>query len=427
MDYFAKINELTAKKASLIEKAEGMVAENKFGDELEKIKNEIKSTASQIETLTDLAAQSSAGAAPVGGVQNQGGNADEKKGEKKSGKYFNSLGEQLRAIYNFKKTGQMDERLSKVNNDVMGVSTGVGADGGFALQEDFAGAILESAAKGGEILSRVNKYTVGSGSNSVRWVAVDETDISSSVYGGVQMYWAAEGGTVAASKPKFREVKCDLEKMMGFAYATEEMLSDVAFMSSFFGKCFTLASTRLLEDAIISGDGEGKPLGIRNSGAMIQVPKTADQAAGTITGDNILGMWQRGHYAYRKGMVWLAHPDCEEQLQRLTLNGESIWLPEGGLAESPYQKVLGRPVIYTDQCSAIGSAGDIILADMSKYTLVKKGTARQDWSMHVEFLTDQQCFRMVLRCNGRPEVDAPLTIKNSKLTRSPFVSLAARA
>lgn len=422
MDYFAKINELKANKNNLVAQAEELIEKNQFGEELDKIQNEIKKVSGQIDTVTDMAANSATGAKNVEKKEEK-----EMENEQKNGKYFNSLGEQLRAVYNFAKTGGRDERLDKVNNEVKGASTGTGADGGFAIQEDFAGAILESAAQSGEILSRVNKYTVGANSNSVRWVAVDETDISSSVYGGVQMYWATEGGTVNASKPKFREVKCDLEKMMGFAYVTEEMLGDVAFMSSFLGRCFTLASTRLLEDAIISGDGSGKPTGILNSGATVQVAKEASQDAGTITANNILGMWQRGHFAYRKNMVWLAHPDTEEQLQKLTMEGNMLWMPEGGLAASPYQRVLGRPVVYTDQCSEIGKAGDIILADLSKYTLVKKGTARQDWSMHVEFLTDQQCFRMVLRANGRPEVEAPITIKNSKLTRSPFVTLAARA
>ena len=76
---------------------------------------------------------------------------------------------------------------------------------------------------------------------------------------------------------------------------------------------------------------------------------------------------------------------------------------------------------------ALGAKGDIALVDLSQYLLLKKGSAKQDWSMHVEFLTDQMCFRMVLRCNGAPKVNAPLKIKNSTLTRSPFVTLAARA
>ena len=68
----------------------------------------------------------------------------------------------------------------------------------------------------------------------------------------------------------------------------------------------------------------------------------------------------------------------------------------------------------------------MLLADLKQYMLLRKGTARQDWSMHVEFLTDQQCFRMVLRCSGTPKTTAPVTLKNSKRTRSPFVTLAAR-
>ena len=74
----------------------------------------------------------------------------------------------------------------------------------------------------------------------------------------------------------------------------------------------------------------------------------------------------------------------------------------------------------------MGTKGDVLLADLKQYMLLKKGTAKQDWSMHVEFLTDQMCFRMVLRCNGTPKVTAPITLKNSDRTRSPFVTLGAR-
>ena len=413
MDYFTKISELNAKKAGLIEKANALIDKGELGGELEEVKNEIKSTQGEIEKVSEIAALSEKSA---------------KKSENKQGsRPFTTLGEQLTAIRNAAK-GQVDERLYAVNNDAKGANRQKGADGGYALQEDFAASILESAASSGEILSRVTSYTVGEGSSSVRWLRVDEDDISSSVCGGVRMYWAAEGYGVGASKPKFAETKLDLEKMMGYAYATDELLSDSVFMSSFFGRSFTLAAKRLLEDSIISGDGVGKPLGILSSPALVTVSKESEQSSGTITTENILKMWQRSLYDSRKRTVWLAHPDTEEQLQKLKFtDGSSLWLPEGGLADSPNQRILGRPVIYTDNCSSLGSAGDIILANLEDYTIIKKGTARQDWSMHVEFLTDQMCFRMILRVNGAPMVNKPLKIKNSTLTRSPFVTLAKRA
>lgn len=420
MDYFKKITELKNEKKQLIEKADALIAENKFGDELSTIQNDIKAKAAAIDQLTEQAAVSAAGA-----EQHQG--EGEVKNEKKPVRMFNSLGEQLQAIKNAAKTpDRVDERLYKVHNAVMGGNTNVGEDGGFAIQEDFAGNILETAVTTGEILSRVDTYTCSANSNSVRWMTAKETDLSEGVFGGVKMFWADEGETVAATKPQFREARLELEKMMGFAYATDELLQDASFMTSLYGKAFTVASRRLLEDAIIHGDGEKKPLGIMNSDALVQVAKAADQAAGTITADNIFAMWQRSLFQNRSKMIWLAHPDTEMQLQKLTFNDEAIWMPEGGLSASPYQRVLGRPVIYDDNMAALGAKGDIALVDLSQYLLLKKGSAKQDWSMHVEFLTDQMCFRMVLRCNGAPKVNAPLKIKNSSLTRSPFITLAAR-
>lgn len=422
MDYFAEINRAKAEKAALVDQADQMIADKKFGTELEAIQNKIKDKAKEIDQLTEQAAISAAGAEPV---DNSGDGVQDGKGGDKPLKVFNSLGEQLQAIRNAAK-GEVDERLTRVNNAIMGTNTETGADGGYAIQEDFAGNILESAAQTGEILSRVDTYTCSANSNSVRWMTAKEDDISDSVFGGVKMFWAEEGETVESTKPQFREARLELEKMMGFAYATEELLQDAAFMTSLFGRAFTIAARRLLEGAIISGDGDKKPLGMLNSTALIEVAKAADQSAGTITADNIFGMWQRTYHEYRSRLVWLAHPDTELQLQKLTFNGETIWMPEGGLRDAPFQKVLGRPVIYTDHMSALGAKGDIMLCDPMKYLLLKKGTVRQDWSMHVEFLTAQQCFRVIFRCNGRPKIDAPLKIKNSTLTRSPFVTLAAR-
>lgn len=88
--------------------------------------------------------------------------------------------------------------------------------------------------------------------------------------------------------------------------------------------------------------------------------------------------------------------------------------------------MLNKPVLFEDSCPALGSKGDVMLVDPMQYILLSKGTAKQDWSIHVEFLTDQNCFRMVFRCNGAPKVNKPLKIKNSAKTRSPFVALAAR-
>lgn len=427
MDFMEKITELRARKKALKDQADALVVEDKL-TEATALADQMEEINRSISGLEALAKASHEEAEPVyDGVLHSGKPKDVGKGEEKP---FASLGEQLQAVYNFRKNHVEDKRLQRVNNTVLGANEGSGADGGFAIQTDFAGMILESAVQQSPLLNRLDRYTCSSAANSMRWISADETDVSKSVFGGIQMYWAAEASTVAASKPQFREMKMDLEKMMGFFYCTDEMLSDAAFMSSFAGSSFALAGDRLLTEGVISGDGVGKPLGLLRSKALIEVAKEASQEAGTFVGANAIKMQARAMPRGRERLVWLMHPDLEEQLPYLSIqSGEAakfLWNPEGGLGNFDTQRVLNKPVLFEDSCSALGTKGDLLLVDPYMYILLTKGTVKQDWSIHVEFLTDQNCFRVVFRCNGAPKVDKPMTIKNSSKARSPFVALADR-
>ncbi len=428
MDYAKTLNDLRARKAQLLKDAEALMNEGKYDevtakqDEAEKISNQITVVERQA-ALSAEAAELEAEAKPAAAAKNP---ADEVRP-------FRNLGEQLKAVYDVATTHKHDSRLERINDAVLGSNEGTGADGGFAVQTDFASAIMESAVEESELLRRVDRYTVGASSNSAKWLRVDESDVSAAVFGGIQMYWASEGATVAATKPSFMEMKLDLEKMMGFAYVTEELLEDAPFMSGLIQRGFSLAADRLMTKAILTGDGAGKPLGILNSGALITVAKESGQTAGTLTGANINKMWHRHITRWRRNAVWVMHPDLEEQLPGLSIKSNDgsaekfLWNPEDGLREIDYQRILGRPVLFEDFCSAVGTKGDIFLLDPFQYILLTKGTARMGWSVHVQWLTDQQCFRIVWRCNGAPKYNKPVTLNNSSNTRSSFVTLAARA
>lgn len=432
MDFMEQITELRAQKKTLADKAEALAGEGKF-EELDAITDQMEGINKSIQALERNLEASRTGAEPADGYDGilHSGKQDGAPADRRDGAHpFQNLGEQLQAIMNVARGNPADKRLIQVNNAALGSNESVGQDGGYILQEDFAGVILESAVQQSPLLNRLDRYTCSSPANAMRWVSVDETDISSSVFGGVQMYWTSEANTVAASKPQFKEMKMDLEKMMGIAYATDEMLTDAAFMTGFFGTAFALAADRLLVSSVISGDGNGKPKGLLLSEALITVDAEAGQAAGSFVGANAIKMQARAMPRGRDRLVWLMHPDAEELLPYLSIqSGEAakfLWNPEGGLGSFDTQRVLNKPVLFEDSCSALGAKGDINLIDPFQYILLTKGTAKQDWSIHVQFLTDQSCFRMVFRCNGAPKVETPLTIKNSARTRSPFITLAAR-
>ncbi|MBS6883797.1 MAG: phage major capsid protein [Clostridiaceae bacterium] len=420
MDYSRKIAELKANKGALVTQANAAADAGEL-DKLTQLNVQIADINNQIKAVEELRAASGGQAAPEG----SGKPAPEDRGKDRP---FASLGEQLRAVMLAAK-GTPDNRLGAVNA-AQGINTGSGTDGAFAIQEDFAGVILETAATSGDILSRVDSYTSGAASNAVRFMTCDETDVSESVYGGVQAYWASEAATVAASRPKFYETKIDLDKLMAFIYITEEAMEDMPFMSGLLNNAMATAANRLLEGACIDGDGVGKPLGILHAPSLVTVEKESGQTE-MLTFKNIARMYGRILPRCKTGAVWVMHPDMAEELPFLTLpvgtGGVPVYLPPTGATGAPYATLYGKPIIETDHMAEVGKAGDIGLFDLKQYMLLRKGTVKQDMSIHVEFLTAQNCFRLQLRAGGAPKGKNAVKLKNSKVLRSPFVVLGARS
>lgn len=420
MDYSKKIAELKAQKASLVPQADAAADAGKL-EELTQLNARIEEVNNQIAAVEQLREVSGDVAQP----ENSG--AAQSQNDKKTTP-FASLGEQLRAVMLAAK-GTPDNRLAAVN-EAQGVNTQTGADGAFAIQEDFAGTIIETAVTTGDILSRVDSYTSGAAANAVRFMTCDETDVSESVYGGVQAFWASEAATVNASKPKFYETKIDLEKLMAFIYITDEALEDMPFMSGLLNNAMATAANRLLEGAVVDGDGVGKPLGILHAPNLVTVEKESAQDK-TLTFQNIARMYGRILPRCKTNAVWVMHPDLAEELPFLTLpigtGGVPVYLPPTGATGTPYATLYGKPIIETDHMAAVGKKGDIGLFDLKQYMLLRKGTVKQDMSIHVEFLTAQNCFRLQLRAGGAPKGKSAVKLKNSKVLRSPFIVLGDRS
>ena len=344
-------------------------------------------------------------------------------------KFFDSLSEQLRLIRNAKATGSPDERLLKANNAASGLNTGVGEEGGFAIQKDFMGNMLETAAKEDPILSLVTSFSVSTNSNRVNWNEIDETDISSTVFGGVQVYRTPEAGTIESSKPKMKQAELKLEKLAGLCYTTDEMEEDSDFTGQLIDKSFNVALRRTLASEIMSGDGIGRCTGILTGDGLVEVAKETNQAADSIKWKNISKMYHRMLNRGEGSWAWIIHPDAHEQLDFLDFpvgtGGVPVYLP--ATMQGTVDTLRRLPVLESDHCSALGDKGDIVLADLSDYLLVMKKGVNKAVSMHVEFLTAQMAYRFILRVNGRPMKTSTVTINNSNNERGKYIALADRA
>ena len=348
------------------------------------------------------------------------------------GEGIRGFGEQLMAVANHYMGRGTDPRLLEVRA-ATGLNESIPSEGGFLLQQDFSSELLKDTYNQSEILKRCRRIPISGPSNSFSQNMIDETSrATGSRMGGLQVYWEAEAASMSglSTKPKFAKIDLKLQKLMGLCYATDENLADAAQLGGIIREAFPEEFDFVVSDAVIRGDGAGKPLGILGSTDFyVSVAAESGQSADTVITENILKMWKS-----RKGrdLVWLYNQELEDQLNALTLaigtGGVLMPLFQEPKAGSPYGTIKGAPAIPVEVASGPGDVGDIILGDLNQYLLIDKGGVQTAESIHVEFLTGQTVFRFTYRVNGQPIRKKITPYKRTAGTyyTAPFVALAAR-
>jgi len=351
---------------------------------------------------------------------------------------FNSLGEQLMAIKAAATNrGEVDRRLLELNSNwdkamkATGLNEGVGSEGAFLLQPDFASELLMPlrTAESSPFVSRARKLPIGTNANSGFINGVDETDrATGSRWGGVRGYRLNESGTKTGSKPAFKQLQWRLKKYAVLCYATDELIADATQLQAVLSQAMSEEVSFMANDDVLNGLGAAGPLGIVASSGRVTVSKETGQAAATIVNANLIKMWARMHVRSRANAVWFINQDTEPQLDQL-------YIPAGVSSLEPryvtyssdgVMKIKGRPVIATEFNPTLGTEGDIVLADMSEYLYWDRAPENQS-SIHVAFLTDETVFRAVYRVDGFPSLTTPITPYKGSNTLSPFVTLATRS
>lgn len=343
---------------------------------------------------------------------------------------FASRGEFLQAVMRAGTPGQMiDPRLS--TRAASGLSEGIPSDGGFLVDKEMSSELLKETWNTGMILPRVSKMTLSGNKNGIKINGLDETSrVNGSRAGGIVAYWKGEAAEKTGSKPKFRQIDLSLNKLIGLCYATDELMDDAQALAQTISEGFRDEFNFKITDAIIRGSGAGQPLGILNSGCLVTVSKQTGQAAGTILFENIQDMWSRLLAPSRPNAVFVINQDCEPQLGKMSLavgtGGVPVYMPAGGASASPYATLFGRPVVPIEQCESVGTKGDIMLCDFTKYKAIDKGGIQNDVSMHVRFVYDEQVFRFVYRYDATCLLGSPITPYKGINTLSHFTAIEDR-
>lgn len=298
-----------------------------------------------------------------------------------------------------------------------------GADGGFLVPTEFQNNIRTHSLTPEAFMPLTDNTPING--NSMVFPRDETTPWGTN---GVRAYWEGEAAVATQTKPVIGTDTLRLRKLMALVPVTDELLSDSSALSSFLTKKTGESILWKTNDALLNGTGAGMPLGIRNSSALVTVPKESGQGADTVLAQNIVNMYARMPAASMLRSVWIVNNDVLPQIMLLTLANQPIYLPPNGLAGAPLGTLLGRPIMISQSSQTLGDAGDIMFVDWNQYNTVSKaGGVEYATSIHLFFDAGATAFRATYRVDGQPWLKGPIVPANGVSNLSPFIDLAVRA
>lgn len=335
---------------------------------------------------------------------------------------FRNLQEFAVSVRNLQVAGVADPRLSAmISAAATGYQQNQGSSGeGILVPAEYREQIWSLVFADNDLLGYCNpEPTQG---NSIG-IAKDETTPWGAA--GVQAAWRSEGTQMISSKAAVTPTLLQLHELYAFVLATQEVLDDAPRLQN----RITVQAARAIRwkafEAVMFGDGNGKPQGFMNSPALITVNKDAGQAAKTLTVNNVLTMYSRLLFMGGRPM-WLANSDVLPQLGQLTIGNVPAWLP---LNQSPDGGVfLGRPLMFNEHCDTLGNVGDLVCVDLTGYALATKAGGGIDFAASIHLFFDQNlaAFRWIFRVGGQPYLSKPVNPAKGANSKSHFIALQAR-
>lgn len=331
-------------------------------------------------------------------------------------------------------TGGLRGFLRKVaNNPLLSKTIGhlqIAEDtqGGFVVPEQFEPELLGYGYEGSIVRPRARLWDMKT--EKVIGPRYVETDRSSGeLYGGLIFRWIKERAdkSVYVSKPSLGAVKLEAHKLIALIWCSDEVIADAKSFDRFLRNILIPGASFIQDQVFISGSGVNQPLGILNATATIDVPRWT---AGQVNQIDLARMAVRlTPESWNGGTAcWIFSQQTLEQIFELSATAANV----SATFMLNDRTLFGLPIFISSTASALGTRGDVILADFGQgYYIIGDRSTEIASSFHQDkgeghygFRTDEILFRLVIRMDGQPGVDAPIIPANGGETVSPFVVLS---
>ncbi|WP_406699243.1 phage major capsid protein [Singulisphaera sp. Ch08] len=338
---------------------------------------------------------------------------------------------------------EAQEHLEKVYGssfrvfDKKDLAEGSGTTGGYTVAPDYGKELLQLARE--ESIVRPFSNNKKLPAREAYYPMLNQTFVpsgtqgapQSAYYGGVKMTWSGEAQPGTPTEPTFKQVHIVTNELQGLTKISRFLLSD-SFISldSELKSLFSGAIAYAEDYAFLAGDGVAKPKGILQSPATITYATraTANQFK-LVDAANVMGAMTPQS---RPKSVWVMTNNLFSQLVQLVdASGRVTYIPNVGTGYNEAKLAMGqlllfgRPVLFTEKLPPLGTTGDVLLADFSKYITADTGSLEIAASDQYAFNTNQITYRIIERVDGQAQIDAPFTQQDGTTKTSPFVILSS--
>ena len=250
---------------------------------------------------------------------------------------------------------------------VKALTEGTDSEGGHLVPIDWQAQILQAAGARAGLRAQVT--AIPTSRDAVEWPIIEGADdVHASA---VRRTWVdeqpAEGA--ASTEPTFGAIRIPVHTAMLTTKASRNLVEDSAvpftqILAGLFADEVRLSD----EQAFITGDGVGKPLGLLNTAG---IPTVNSGHASQVTADGLLDLFYGLPAQYRDNAVFVMSSATEDAVRKLKdTNNQYLWV--GGFAATP-ETVLGRTVLSSEFMPAIAAAATpIAFGDFSRYIVVDR-------------------------------------------------------
>jgi len=428
-DKLAEANVLFEKAKDLLEDPEATAEEKSHVTAIVQDAQSLKTEALQLKSILEDVAQAQAALPRPDEDKEAGPN----EGDEGTAGEFKNWGDYLHAIWMKKAHQVTDDRLIYFNDSgeeeghsSKALAGNVGATGGFLIPVEFLAQLQSVMAE--DTLVRKYATIIRMNRRQIQIPVLDQTQaLGAGIpnwFGGMRFYWTEEGAEKEETEPKFRRVNLVAKKLTGLTYASDEIVSDSAISLADFlsGPMGFAGGIAWMEDyAFLMGVGGGQPRGVVNAPVTLAPARTA---AGAISYVDCINMLQQFLPSGRGR--WCVSQSAMASLIQMSGpagNASYVWQPNARDGVPGF--LFGFPVHWTEKLPALGTRGDILLADFRYYLIGDRQATTVEASQYPRWVYDETTWRAVHRVDGQPWLSAPLTYQDAATQVSPFVVLGA--